>query len=80
MHYFSHFWWLNINDELGKIAGHPFFAKKRNNLKSTFLRQPLFSLKSTEKVYLGADLDNKGKSNIHLQQVDKISIMQLLSR
>ena len=80
MHHFSHSWWLNINDDLGKNAGHPCFAKKLNNLKSIFLKQPLFFLKSTEKAFLGAYLDNKGKSNIHLQQVDKISIMQLLSR
>ena len=80
MHYFSHFWCLNIKDEIGKIIGHPCFAKRFNNFKSIFLKQLLFFLKSTEKVYLGAYLDNKGKSNIHFLQVAKISIMQLLSR
>ena len=64
---------------LEKSSVIPVSQRDLTTWKASFWNN-FFFLKSKEKVYLGAYLDDKGKSNIHFQQVAKISIMQLLSR
>lgn len=65
---------------LEKSSVIPVSQRDLTTWKASLSETTFFFLKSKEKVYLGAYLDDKGKGNIHFQQVAKISIMQLLSR